>query len=119
RDRASLQYPYCTCHHRHHRGQPSAHRRSSARRRPLCPCDAAAPGRDSGGPPQRGRYGVCRNPLCTMESVELGEARAAFVSALSERTLTERNYRRWKQLFEKGLKTQNEFWVAENEFTRA
>jgi membrane fusion protein, heavy metal efflux system len=58
-------------------------------------------------------------PLCTMESVELGEARAAFVSALAERTLARRNYRRWKQLFEKGLKTQNEFWVAENEFTRA
>ncbi len=58
-------------------------------------------------------------PLCTIESVELGEARAKFVSALSERTLAERNYERWKQLFEKGLKTQNEFWSSENTFTRA
>lgn len=58
-------------------------------------------------------------PLCTIESVELGEARAKFVSALSERTLAERNYGRWKELFEKGLKTQNEFWAAENTFTRS
>lgn len=57
-------------------------------------------------------------PLCTIESVELGEARAGFVSARSERTLAERNYHRWKQLYEEGLKTQNEFWVAENKFTR-
>ncbi|HVR75911.1 MAG TPA: efflux RND transporter periplasmic adaptor subunit [Planctomycetota bacterium] len=58
-------------------------------------------------------------PLCTIESVELGEARAKFVSALSERTLAERNHGRWKELFEKGLKTQNELWSAENTFTRA
>ncbi len=58
-------------------------------------------------------------PLCTIESVELGEMRAKFVSALSERTLAERNYGRWKELFDKGLKTQNEFWSAENTFTRA
>jgi len=58
-------------------------------------------------------------PLATVESVDLGEARAAFVSAISERTLTERNYERWKELFEKGLKTQNELWAAENAFTRA
>ena len=58
-------------------------------------------------------------PLCTIESVELGEARAKFVAALSERKLAERNYGRWKELFEKGLKTQNEFWAAENSLTRA
>lgn len=58
-------------------------------------------------------------PLCSIESVDLGEARAAFVAALSEKSFAERNYHRWKQLFEKGLKTRNEFWAAENEFTRA
>lgn len=58
-------------------------------------------------------------PLCTIESVELGQARADHVSAESELTLTERNFRRWQELFEKGLRTQNELWTAENEFTRA
>jgi cobalt-zinc-cadmium efflux system membrane fusion protein len=58
-------------------------------------------------------------PLSTIESVDLGEARAAFVAALSEKSFVERNYHRWEQLFEKGLKTRNEFWAAENEFTRA
>lgn len=58
-------------------------------------------------------------PLCSVESVELGEARAAHVSADSELTLTERNWKRWQELYEKGLRTQNELWAAENEFTRA
>jgi cobalt-zinc-cadmium efflux system membrane fusion protein len=57
--------------------------------------------------------------LCTLESMDLGGARAAYVTALAETRLAERNYRRWQQLYEKGLKTQNEFWAAENEFTRA
>ena len=57
--------------------------------------------------------------LCTIQSVELGEAKAAYVASLAERTLTERNFGRWKELFEKGLKTQNELWTAENELTRA
>lgn len=57
--------------------------------------------------------------LCTIESVELGEARASHVSAHSELILAERNYARWKELFEKGLRTQNELWAAENELTRA
>jgi cobalt-zinc-cadmium efflux system membrane fusion protein len=58
-------------------------------------------------------------PLCTLESVELGEARAAFVAAISETSLAERNYQRWRQLYKLGLKPQNEFWAAENQFTRA
>lgn len=57
--------------------------------------------------------------LCTLESVELGEARAALVAAIAERAIAERNFERWKQLFEKGLRTQNEFWLAENQLTRA
>lgn len=57
--------------------------------------------------------------LCTVQSVELGEAKAAYVSSIAERTLAERNFNRWKELFEKGLKTQNELWIAESEFTRA
>lgn len=57
--------------------------------------------------------------LCTLESMDLGEARAAYVTALAETRLTERNYRRWQQLYENGLKTQNEFWAAENKFIRA
>ena len=58
-------------------------------------------------------------PLCTLESMELGEARAAFVAAHAETSLAERNYQRWRQLYELGLKSQNEFWAAENQFTRA
>ncbi len=57
--------------------------------------------------------------LCTVQSVELGEAKAAYVASLAERTLAERNFTRWKELFEKGLKTQNELWTAESDFTRA
>lgn len=57
--------------------------------------------------------------LCTLESLDLGGARAAYVIALAEARLAERNYHRWRQLYEKGLRTQNEFWAAENELTRA
>lgn len=57
--------------------------------------------------------------LATVQSVELGEAKAAYVASIAERTLAERNFDRWKQLFEKGLKTQNELWSAENDLTRA
>ncbi len=41
--------------------------------------------------------------LCTVQSVDLGEAKAAYVASLAERTLAERNFTRWKELFEKGL----------------
>jgi cobalt-zinc-cadmium efflux system membrane fusion protein len=57
--------------------------------------------------------------LCVIESAELGDARASYLGALSERDFAERNYQRWKLLFEKGLRTQNELYAAETDFTRA
>jgi cobalt-zinc-cadmium efflux system membrane fusion protein len=57
--------------------------------------------------------------LCVIESAELGDARAAYLGALSERDFADRNYQRWKLLFEKGLRTQNELYTAETDFTRA
>jgi membrane fusion protein, heavy metal efflux system len=58
-------------------------------------------------------------PLCLIESVDLGDARASYVAAYAEMRLAERNYERWKELYEKGLRTQNELIAAEAEFTRA
>jgi len=57
--------------------------------------------------------------LCVVESAELGDARASYLAALSERGFAERNYERWKLLFEKGLRTQNELYATETDFTRA
>lgn len=57
--------------------------------------------------------------LCVVESTELGDARASYLGALSEHDYAERNYQRWKLLFEKGLRTQNELYVAETDLTRA
>jgi membrane fusion protein, heavy metal efflux system len=57
--------------------------------------------------------------LCVIESAELGDARASYLAALSERDFAERNYQRWNLLFEKGLRTQNELYAAETDFTRA
>jgi cobalt-zinc-cadmium efflux system membrane fusion protein len=59
------------------------------------------------------------SPLCLIESVELGDARASYVAAHAEMELTERNYSRWKQLYDKGLRTQNELIAADAELTRA
>jgi membrane fusion protein, heavy metal efflux system len=57
--------------------------------------------------------------LCLIESAELGDARASYLAALSDHDFAERNYQRWKLLFEKGLRTQNELYAAETDFTRA
>jgi cobalt-zinc-cadmium efflux system membrane fusion protein len=57
--------------------------------------------------------------LCVIESAELGDARASYLAALSERDFAERNYQRWNLLFEKGLRTQNELYAAETDLTRA
>jgi len=57
--------------------------------------------------------------LCSIESAELGTARAELQSALAERVVAERAYERWKQLYEKGLRSQTEVWTTEAEFTRA
>jgi len=58
-------------------------------------------------------------PLCLIESVELGDARASYVAAYAEMRLTDRTYARWKELYDKGLRSQNEFIAAEAELTRA
>ena len=57
--------------------------------------------------------------LCTIESVELGAARAELESALAERDVTQRNYERWKQLYEKGLRSQTELWAEEADYNKA
>ena len=57
--------------------------------------------------------------LCTIESAELGAARAELESALAERDVTQRNYERWKQLYEKGLRSQTELWAEEADYNKA
>ena len=57
--------------------------------------------------------------LCTIESAELGAARAELESALAERDMTQRNYERWKQLYEKGLRSQTELWAEEADYNKA
>jgi cobalt-zinc-cadmium efflux system membrane fusion protein len=59
------------------------------------------------------------SPLCSIESVELGDARASYVAAHADTEIADRNYSRWKLLFDKGLKTENELLTAEAELTRA
>lgn len=59
------------------------------------------------------------SPLCLIESVELGDARASYVAAHAEMELTEHSSSRLKQLYDKGLRTQNELISAEAELTRA
>lgn len=59
------------------------------------------------------------SPLCLIESVELGDAKASYVAAHAETELAQKNYERWKQLYDKGLRTQNELIAAEADFTRA
>ena len=57
--------------------------------------------------------------LCTIESAELGSSRAELEGALAERDVTQRNYERWKQLYEKGLRSQTEVWAAEADYNKA
>jgi membrane fusion protein, heavy metal efflux system len=59
------------------------------------------------------------SPLCLIESVDLGEAMASYVTARSETDLAEQNVARIKQLFDKGLRTQNELIAVEADRTRA
>jgi cobalt-zinc-cadmium efflux system membrane fusion protein len=58
-------------------------------------------------------------PLCLIESVDLGDAMASYVTARAEADLAEQNFARMKQLFEKGLRTQNELIAVEADRTRA
>lgn len=57
--------------------------------------------------------------LCAIESTELGSARAELQSAIAERDVTLRNYNRWKELYEKGLRSQTEVWASEAEYNKA
>ena len=57
--------------------------------------------------------------LATIESMELGSSRAEVQSALAEREVAQRNYERWKQLYEKGLRSQTELWAAEADYNKA
>ena len=57
--------------------------------------------------------------LATIESAELGSSRAELQAALAERDVTQRNYDRWKQLYEKGLRSQTEVWAAEADYNKA
>lgn len=57
--------------------------------------------------------------LCTIESSELGGARADLQSALAEAAVTKRNLDRLRQLFEKGLRSETEVWASEAEYNKA
>ena len=57
--------------------------------------------------------------LCTIESAELGAARADLQSALAETAVTKRNLDRLQQLFEKGLRSESEVWASEAEYNKA
>jgi cobalt-zinc-cadmium efflux system membrane fusion protein len=58
-------------------------------------------------------------PFAPSGWVELDQAWADHVSAVSESGLAERLYARWKELNEKGLKTTTELWVAESDALKA
>ena len=57
--------------------------------------------------------------LCTIESSELGGARADLQSAVAEAAVTKRNLDRLRQLFEKGLRSETEVWASEAEYNKA
>ena len=57
--------------------------------------------------------------LCTIESAELGGARADLQSAVAETAVTKRNLDRLRQLFDKGLRSESEVWASEAEYNKA
>lgn len=57
--------------------------------------------------------------LCTIESAELGSARADLQSAVAETAVTKRNLDRLGQLFDKGLRSESEVWASEAEYNKA
>lgn len=57
--------------------------------------------------------------LCTIESAELGGARADLQSAAAETAVTKRNLDRLRQLFDKGLRSESEVWASEAEYNKA
>ncbi|MFO0982220.1 MAG: efflux RND transporter periplasmic adaptor subunit [Planctomycetota bacterium] len=58
-------------------------------------------------------------PFAPSGWVDLDQAWADHLSAVSESGLAERLYARWKELNEKGLKTTTELWTAESEALKA
>jgi cobalt-zinc-cadmium efflux system membrane fusion protein len=57
--------------------------------------------------------------LCTIESADLGGARADLQSALAEAAVANRSLDRIKQLYEKGLRSQSEVWASEADYNKA
>jgi membrane fusion protein, heavy metal efflux system len=57
--------------------------------------------------------------LCTIESAELGGARADLQSAIAETAVTKRSLDRMRELFEKGLRSESEVWASEAEYNKA
>jgi cobalt-zinc-cadmium efflux system membrane fusion protein len=57
--------------------------------------------------------------LCTVESVELGIARADLQSGLAEAAVTDRNLGRIRQLYDKGLRSETEVLASEADYNKA
>jgi cobalt-zinc-cadmium efflux system membrane fusion protein len=57
--------------------------------------------------------------LCTVESAELGSARADLQSGLAEAAVTDRNLGRIKQLYDKGLRSETEVLASEADYNKA
>ena len=57
--------------------------------------------------------------LCTIESAELGIARADLQSALAEAAVTDRNLGRIRQLYDKGLRSETEVLASEADSNKA
>lgn len=57
--------------------------------------------------------------LCTIESADLGGARADLQSALAETAVAKRNLDRLRQLSDKGLRSESEVWASEAEYNKA
>jgi len=57
--------------------------------------------------------------LCTIESPELGGARAHLQSALADAAVTNRNLGRIKELYDKGLRSESEVWASEADYNKA
>jgi len=57
--------------------------------------------------------------LCTVESAELGIARADLQSGLAEAAVTDRNLGRIRQLYDKGLRSETEVLASEADYNKA
>jgi len=57
--------------------------------------------------------------LCTIESADLGSARADLQSAVAEAAVNDRNLGRIKQLYDKGLRSETEVLASEADYNKA